>query len=384
MVGIYHDINASVISYNNVKLYGTYTPFGYVGMYRNVDGTLTFASGGNFLYDVEMLQFETGYLMHESQLDVINGCVADTLSYYGMIFRGATQTTRLNSCYVGYIGTGGSKGVGVIVYGSSYDIIMDGLQTKYNATDIFIESGSELTVPDSSWGPSKILAGSGNLGLAENLVYGGTSLGGAPGRESLRVTNPAQNSNRYEVTGGDYPVIKSNGTSTNVDVSITSKGAGNINFFTGGPTGGGSKNQVTIKHVANSNRAVRLQGSNGANPAIDTTAGDLALGSPHIILGNALSPTIASGACGAGTNGVVVTGNDHRFNISIGAAATTSCQITFDAAWSYIPTHCSATPMNAAAAAWGTNGLYQSAISTTSVTFTGAALASTDWGFHCF
>jgi hypothetical protein len=105
----------------------------------------------------------------------------------------------------------------------------------------------------------------------------------------------------------------------------------------------------------------------------------------HFQPGNATAPTIASAACGALTNGAVVAGsNDQAMSITIGAAATTSCAITFAGTWATAPRACMFTPANATAAAQGTTLAYVSSITATTLTITGAALANANYYIHCY
>jgi hypothetical protein len=105
----------------------------------------------------------------------------------------------------------------------------------------------------------------------------------------------------------------------------------------------------------------------------------------HFQPGNATAPTIASAACGALTNGAVVAGsNDQAMSITIGAAVTTSCAITFAGTWATAPRACMFTPANATAAAQGTTLAYVSSITATTLTITGAALANANYYIHCY
>lgn len=102
----------------------------------------------------------------------------------------------------------------------------------------------------------------------------------------------------------------------------------------------------------------------------------------QIISGGGL-PTIASGACGTGTNGAVVAGStDQSMKITIGAAATTTCTISFSATLSPVPKSCVFSPMNAAAIAAGALP-FIAAPSGTGVVLSGSVLASTNWAIHC-
>ena len=95
-------------------------------------------------------------------------------------------------------------------------------------------------------------------------------------------------------------------------------------------------------------------------------------------------PTIASGACGTTTNGAIVAGSTNQSGqITIGAAATTACTISFSATLPFAPKICVITPMNAAAAAQGTTIAYVDAPTTAGFVINGSALASANYGYIC-
>jgi hypothetical protein len=99
--------------------------------------------------------------------------------------------------------------------------------------------------------------------------------------------------------------------------------------------------------------------------------------------GNA--PAIASGACGTGTNGAIVAGSTSASGqLTIGAAATTTCTATFTPALTVAPKSCTFFPMNAAAAATGTTIAYGSAPTTAGFVLNGAALANANYAYQCF
>ena len=94
-------------------------------------------------------------------------------------------------------------------------------------------------------------------------------------------------------------------------------------------------------------------------------------------------PTIASGACGATTNGAVVAGSTNQAgSITIGSAATTTCTISWSATLAAAPKACVFMAMNAAAIA-ATTLPFVGTPGTTSVVLNGAVLASTNWSYIC-
>lgn len=94
------------------------------------------------------------------------------------------------------------------------------------------------------------------------------------------------------------------------------------------------------------------------------------------------APTIASGACGATTNGSV-SGNNQNGLITIGAAATTTCTVSFSTTLANAPNACVIFPANATAAATGTTVARVSSIGTTNFVVTGSALASSNYYYIC-
>lgn len=95
-------------------------------------------------------------------------------------------------------------------------------------------------------------------------------------------------------------------------------------------------------------------------------------------------PTIASGACGTGTNGAVVAGSTAMSGqITIGAAATTVCTVVFAAALSVAPRSCTFFPMNTTAATAATN-VFGSAPTTAGFVLNGTNLASSNYAYQCF
>jgi hypothetical protein len=92
-------------------------------------------------------------------------------------------------------------------------------------------------------------------------------------------------------------------------------------------------------------------------------------------------PTITSGQCGTGTNGSI-SGTNQSGIITIGAAATTTCTISFSTTIT-APGACLIFPGNAAAAATGTTVARVGTPGTTTWVITGSALASTVYSYIC-
>lgn len=121
---------------------------------------------------------------------------------------------------------------------------------------------------------------------------------------------------------------------------------------------------------------------NGSPPAAGA-AGQVDVNG-HFLLGKQSTPTVASGACGTGTNGSITSGSDQSFELAIGAVATTSCVVSFGSTWTTRPRSCVMTAGNAAGIAAGTLAFIPAAgVTATTVTITGTALASTLWNVQC-
>lgn len=95
------------------------------------------------------------------------------------------------------------------------------------------------------------------------------------------------------------------------------------------------------------------------------------------------TPTIASGACGTTTNGVITSGTNQAGLITIGSASTTTCTVSFSATLTNAPNACVVFPASAGAAATGTTVAYVSSITTAQFVITGSALASTAYYYFC-
>ena len=103
-------------------------------------------------------------------------------------------------------------------------------------------------------------------------------------------------------------------------------------------------------------------------------------------LGQAGVPTVAANACGSTTQGTVAAGSTNQSGqLTVGTAAVTSCVITFaNSGFTTAPRAVVLQPANATAAAAGTTLAYVSAISATTFTITGNALASASYYYMVF
>ena len=101
-----------------------------------------------------------------------------------------------------------------------------------------------------------------------------------------------------------------------------------------------------------------------------------------VVVTSGAIPTIASGACGATTNGTLAAGSrTNSGQVVIGAASTTVCTVTFAAALPAAP-FCTIYPSNAAASAT-TVLAYVSSNTVNGFVITGSILANTDFNYIC-
>lgn len=77
---------------------------------------------------------------------------------------------------------------------------------------------------------------------------------------------------------GLAPQIRAEGTDTNIALTLSAKGTGAVNLY----TGSAARLQASVLDVAGANRYVTLAGSNSGNPTIGVSGGSLALSSAVI------------------------------------------------------------------------------------------------------
>lgn len=146
-----------------------------------------------------------------------------------------------------------------------------------------------------STGAFTTLAASAGLSVSGGAaIVGNSTVTGTLGVSGLTSLGTAFN-NFVTAKGntGFGPVLSSSGSETNVPLYISTKGTGQIGFYTNDFNAGGGIPQFQINHTASSNRYVIATGSNGGNPSISASAGNLAVGTNAWTFGtaNAVSPT---------------------------------------------------------------------------------------------
>lgn len=215
----------------------------------------------------------------------------------------------------------------------------------------------------------------GSNALAANLTgFENTAVGHQSLKDSSNVANTALGyTSGVGITSGQFNLLLGAWNGTTVGITT-----GSNNTIIGPATGlSNPSNAIVIADGAGNirdsyNNAVANAWARGKTDFTDQ------------IYSTTGTPTIASGACGATTNGTVGSGSTNQSGfVSIGAAATTTCTITWSATLSVAPNSCIFFPGNAAAAATGTTVAFASAPTTASVVLNGAALANTVYRYMC-
>jgi len=157
--------------------------------------------------------------------------------FYGNI---ASGTNRFNFYAAGTADNyfAGNVGIGVAAPVAKLDVY-----AASGYVDVRVRSGSNQTYIAAD-GTTSYFGTYSNIPIifsTNNINRGGISnsgtwsLGAAPGAESLRVTPVASAVNYLEVVGAittASPAIQAAGSDTNIDLTLTSKGTGNVRFGT--------------------------------------------------------------------------------------------------------------------------------------------------------
>lgn len=140
------------------------------------------------------------------------------------------------------------------------------------------------------------VSGNSTLGGLTGLTVasGGASItGNSTVTGTLMVTGTTtlgSGSTDYGTVSGGSGVfeIAAAGASSDVQINYRAKGGGAHTFSTGGTV-----LQLAVTHTASANRYVTITGSNGGNPSIGVSGGELSIGTNSWTLGsvNSVSPT---------------------------------------------------------------------------------------------
>lgn len=189
---------------------------------------------------------------------------------------------------------------------------------------------------------------------ATTLVASGqSSLGGLTGAEALRAVTTASAVNWVQAAGavtGNSVLLSAQGSDSNVSLSLSSKGTFGVNFY----TGNFARVQVAVNDTASANRFLTLTGSNGGNPTIGASAGNVAF---------------STGIVPVSTNGIVGTTTNDNANAGSVGEFPTPTNLTNVSLTTITPANVSSVSLTAGD--WDVQGtvMYTPAGSTTATTF---------------
>lgn len=319
----------------------TYNATGHTTIYRAGAGagrTYNGVTSNNVSTAFEVIynlsEFEVGYLCGNTALDVAAGRVGQCVAMAD------------NQGITWYTGSGQGQGSGTIS-SQIYQLL--------NSTTPILH----VAVPSNGFIQFDV-GGSGQIAIESAVLFPSTNNNFDLGTSSLGFK---------DIYGILHQVM---GTSAGIATIAAPASFSSYNFnlpTTPGTTGfvllsaGGGSSPMTW---ANSLSAFTLAGLTTFSGQFITTFG---------------TPSIASGACGATTNGSA-SGTNQAGLVTIGAAPTTTCTINFSTTIT-TPNSCVLFPANAAAAATGTTVASVSGIGATSFVITGSALANSKYYFLC-
>jgi hypothetical protein len=143
-----------------------------------------------------------------------------------------------------------------------------------------------VRVGGSATGNSAYLAVAGgdtNIGLLLSSKGSGSVdlLTDGTNTRQFRAAHTASAVNYLQVTGNvttARPALSAQGSDTNIGITVSTKGTGSLAVFTNS-----NVQQFEVLHTASANRYITVTGSNGGNPVLNTTAGDLAI-TPNVVM----------------------------------------------------------------------------------------------------
>jgi len=120
-----------------------------------------------------------------------------------------------------------------------------------------------------------------DIDSSKNVYLGGSSA--APGMKVVGVSTQVDYFYVAPANAGGAVRLLIDGSSANVNMAVSSKGAGSIDFYTNTT----NQLQVSVQHTASANRYISMTGSFSGNPTISTSAGSLAIGTGIVVAGTA-------------------------------------------------------------------------------------------------
>lgn len=187
-------------------------------------------------------------------------------------------TLDVDANYVGQasITTLGTIGTGVWNAGavsSSSTVVA----TTSMTAGTFVAAGTEVRTPIVTSNAASALALKTSGGIQVNIGHVGSAV------------------NYVELLGNvttGAPRIRVNGSDTNINWVLGTKGQGVFQFFTDAL--GTAPEQFRIDHTAGATRFITVTGSNGGNPKISVSAGNLDIAAPVVLTGQTVGSTVGA------------------------------------------------------------------------------------------
>lgn len=240
--------------------------------------------------------------------------------------------------------------------------------------------GGTLTLSGATLSGNTTLPGSGQISSAGFLGIGATGSASLPisVADNQNASSSVQISNNNASSSAAAQFVASNGThSGTLDQTGTGAGTGGVVRTDGTLLFGNGPGGLTLATIGAA-QPVYFGVNNVETARFDANG--------NFRVGQSGAPTVAANACGSTTQGTVAAGSTNNAGqFTAGTVAVTTCTITFaNSGFTFAPRSIVLYPANATAAATGTVAAFVSAISATTFTVTGTALASASYYYLVF
>lgn len=343
-----------------------YGPHDYLGACAG--GSVTI-DGGGFTYQYDSASSSAIALFFTVAFQLQNVVVQNTLGPCISTFEKANVRFGVGIIF-------GNCGIGLQTMAGSVAIFLNNFTISLNATQLaFVQADENSTITfgagitatcsgTPTWTWTFVVEKGSSVNL-NSLAWSGCSGATATASAYLVTDGGSIVNGAASIPGMNPGVTNSGGTADGGALAITAGG-------TGGATASAARTSLGVP-TGTSGAVLGFLNGNNTHSGTNTFSGQ--------IVSTFGTPTIASGACGTGTNGSI-SGTNQSGVITIGAAGTTTCTISFSTTI-VAPGACLIFPGNAAAAATGTTVARVGAPSTTQWVITGSALASAVYSYIC-
>lgn len=283
LCAIFLDVQCANFSFSDIKVFGHATPgsgYGVVGVYQEGRSPGIYPTGGHAFIDTNMLTFETGWQLREPQLTTHVLSRADTCSGDGWNIGPAQNFGALQmlGCFAGACNRG------MVFTNAAYTWIGGTLWTHLNTVtgvnancDLYIDTLSSVYIDVQGWGPDRVILGGGNVNTGPNAPLS-SFFGGVGVKAALEIVGLTAAANGFRLqsnTAGNSPILSVQGSDTNIDAYLLTKGTGA--FFVQNNGAGTPKTQFGIGGgPANSDEFWQAKGAAAGTGAIIFTQGSAA------------------------------------------------------------------------------------------------------------